>query len=296
MDTQRRSPDTIPFVDCHHHLWDLNAFRYPWLEGEGDAAYTAWLGDYRAIRRSYLIEDYLRDAEGSGLTKSVHIESGWTGPDLAGETRWLQGLAERFGFPNGIVAGIDLRAADAEQQLDHHAESPNFRGVRMRQMEGLVEDPEFLRGFHSLSARGLTYDLNTRVPHTGECMELARRFPDTVILICNTGNPMERGDGYFQEWRKEMAELAAFPNVVVKISGLGMSDHKWTVESIRRWVLTAIDLFGPSRSMFASNWPADGLYGSYRHTIDAYHMLTVNYSLSERIAMFSGNAERFYRI
>lgn len=164
------------------------------------------------------------------------------------------------------------------------------------QMHGLVADSRFRRGFAALSRRGLSYDLNIRVPHMTEASSLAHDFPETIILVGNTGNPMEQTDEYFSEWRRELAELAVLPNVIVKISGLGMSDHFWTVDSIRPWVLTAIDLFGPDRAMFASNWPVDGLYSTLSELIHAYRALTASFSDSERNAMFSGNAERYYRI
>jgi predicted TIM-barrel fold metal-dependent hydrolase len=288
--------DDIPFIDAHHHLWDLDAHSYKWLEGDGDPDTTAWLGDYSAIRRSYLIDDYLNEGKVCGLVKSVHVQAGWSDPDPVGETHWLQDVADRYGFPNGIVAEVDLTAPGLEQQLDRHDECPNFRGVRMLPMAGLVVEPAFQRGFACLSQRGLSYDFNTCVPHMTEGIELASAFPETIILIDNAGNPMERSDEYFQAWRTQMAALADFPNVVVKLSGLGMGDHAWTPASIRRWILTAIDLFGTDRSMFATNWPVDGLYTTYSELINAYHRITASFSLSEKVAMFCTNAERYYRI
>jgi predicted TIM-barrel fold metal-dependent hydrolase len=288
--------EPIPFVDAHHHLWNLDEHRYSWLEGSGDPATTEWLGDYAAIRNNYLVEDYRRDTNGCGLIKSVHVQAGWSRSDSVGESIWLQHLADEYGLPSAIIGDVDLRADDAEEQLERHSACQGFRGVRMMQMYGLVTDSRFRRGFAALSKRGLSYDLNIRVPHTSEATSLARDFPGTIILLGNTGNPMQRTDEYFDAWRREMAELAVLPNVVVKISGLGMSDHSWTLESIRRWVLTAIDLFSPDRTMFASNWPVDGLYSTLPELVRAYRALTASFSDSERNAMFSGNAERYYRV
>src|SRR5690606_36444085 len=156
-----------------------------------------------AIRRSYLVEDYLRDVEGCGLIKSVHVQAGWSEPDPVGETRWLQQLADRHGFPNGIVAEVDLTAPGVEQQLDRHMEYKNFRGVRMMLLDGLVVQPAFRRGFSALARHNLSYDFNTRVPYMAEGGALAREFPNTVIVVNNTGNPLEDTDEYFDEWRKE---------------------------------------------------------------------------------------------
>lgn len=284
------------FVDAHHHLWDLEAHHYAWLEGEGEAGTTGWLGDYAEIRRSYLAEEFISEAKACGMVKSVHVQANWSEPDTAGETRWLQKIADQHGIPNGIVGEVDLRSPDAGRELERHLECANFRGVRMLPMSGIVIDPAFQRGFAELGRRNLSYELNTRVPYMMEGVKLACKFPETLIIVGNTGNPLRRTDSYFEEWRRQMAGLAALPNVVVKISGLGMSDHRWSAASIRRWVLSTIDLFGPERCMFATNWPVDGLYSSYAQLIEAYRELTASFSPDEKEAMFRLNAERYYRI
>lgn len=296
MDPSEENQFKIPFVDAHHHLWDLNANKYAWLEGNGDPNTTNWIGEYNSIRCNYLIEDYLSDARSCGLVKSVHVQAGWNDENLRGETEWLQQLADVYHFPNAIVAEVDLRAPDVEIQLNLLTEYHNFRGVRMLPMNNLVNDPKFLRGLTCLDRLKLTYDLNTRVPYMKEGVELAQKFPDTFFMINNTGNPMERSKEYFQTWQKQISELAALPNVLVKISGLGMSDHAWTIKTIEPWILTVIDLFGTDRSMFATNWPVDRLYSTFKDLINAYHRITAPFSPAEKEAMFSANAERYYRI
>lgn len=294
--TRRGVTDAFPFVDAHHHLWDLDLHRYPWLELDGDPQTTDWIGNYSNIRRSYLIDEYISEATPCGLYKSVHVQAGWGGKNTIGETKWLQNIANRYGVPNAIVAEVDLRSDNVTRQLESHAEFKNFRGARMLPMKGLVESKAFRRGFVALAKMRLSYDLNTRVPHMVEGYNLACGFPDTLIVVGNTGNPMERSKAYFTAWRKEMASLASAPNVVIKISGLGMSDHTWSIESIRPWILTAIELFGPSRVMFATNWPVDRLYSSYDSLLGAYHQLTDSFSDQERAEMFYHNAEKYYRI
>ena len=232
-------PEAVRFIDTHHHLWELERHRYAWLEGEGAADTTAWIGDYASIRRSYLIEDFLTDAAGCGLIKSVHVEA-VSGEDPVAETRWLQGIADRCGFPQGIVAFTDLRSADVERELDLHCQSPNVRGIRMTQFDGLLGDPAFRRGFSALSRRGLSYDLNVRWSGADLGLDLARAFPGVPILAGNMANPSSLGDAEFAEWRRGMRVLAQAPNVAMKISGLGMADHRWTVERIRPWVLEAV--------------------------------------------------------
>ncbi len=288
--------DQLEFVDSHHHLWDLEKNRYTWLENDTDQNIKSWIGDYSKLCRNYLIDNYLSDAESSGLRKSVHIQAGWSSLDPIGETKWLQSVADLNGFPNAIIAEVDLKQIDVERQLDLHSEFPNFRGVRMLPMTGLANDLAFIRGFRALSHRSLTYDVNTKIPYMQEVVDIARQFPDTYIAIGNTGNPMEDNDEYFNKWCQEISVLSKMPNVYLKISGLGMCNHSWTINSIKRWILTGINLFGTSRIMFGTNWPVDSLYSSFQHLIESYRFITSQFNTSERIEMYSSNAEQFYRI
>jgi predicted TIM-barrel fold metal-dependent hydrolase len=97
-------------------------------------------------------------------------------------------------------------------------------------------------------------------------------------------------------WKRELTDLAEAPNVVIKISGLGMCDNTWTVDSIRPWVLTCIEAFGTERSFFGTNWPVDRLYSSYPDVVNAYAQIIRDFSKDEQVALFSGNAERIFRI
>jgi predicted TIM-barrel fold metal-dependent hydrolase len=93
-----------------------------------------------------------------------------------------------------------------------------------------------------------------------------------------------------------MRALAECPNVCAKISGLGMFDRQWTVESLRPFVLDTIDFFGPARCLFASNFPVDSMMSSYRRLWEAYATITAGFSDDERRQLFAGNAQRIYRL
>ncbi|MDP3226105.1 MAG: hypothetical protein Q8M96_23485, partial [Rubrivivax sp.] len=110
-------PASLPVVDCHHHLWDLQANHYPWLT---DRVTQRVCGDYAAIRKNYLLEDFRRDAADVNLVQSVHVEAVADPSDPAKETRWLRSIADSTGsggFPHGIVAYCDLGRADVGEVL-----------------------------------------------------------------------------------------------------------------------------------------------------------------------------------
>jgi predicted TIM-barrel fold metal-dependent hydrolase len=284
-----------PFVDAHHHLWDLSLSGYAWLRGTGDSATAQWIGDYAPIRRSYRLDDYLGDAKGCGLVKSVHVEASRGSGDALDESRWLQEIADRHGFPHAIVSAVDLSAADAELQMDGHLRFRNVRGVRTIRMGGFTER-DFRRGFAALAERALTFDANLRAEHASELLDLATAFPDTVIAIDNMANPRNLGKAYFERWLAAMQPLSAMPNVVMKVSGLGMADHDWTARSIRPWVLAAMEIFSPARCMFGTNWPVDHLYGSLQVLVSSVRAIVAEASDTAPAEVFRGTAERCYRL
>ncbi|MGF6639659.1 amidohydrolase family protein [Paraburkholderia tuberum] len=115
-------------------------------------------------------------------------------------------------------------------------------------------------------------------------------------LLNHTGMPVDRMPEEIEGWKQGMKSLASAPNVFCKISGLGMGDWKWTVDSIRPFVLHAIEAFGANRCMFASNFPVDKLFSSYDAVFNAFKEITQEFSSDERRALFHDNAERVYRL
>lgn len=294
-------------VDPHMHLWNLQSHRYPWL-----AAPRRWfIGPYESIAHTHELADFLRDAEGIEVLKLVHIDAGHDPSDPVAETRWLQEITARpesRGMPQAIVATADLSAADAEAVLEAHAQFPNLRGIRQILNvhpdpfydfigRDLMAAPAWQRGFGLLRRFGLSFDLQLYPRQMPQAAALARAHPDTPIILNHAGMFVDRDSvrGWL-DWRDGMRALAACANVSVKISGLGMLDHRWTVESIRPYVLETIAQFDVARCMFASNFPVDRLYGSYAALWNGFAAVVAGASADEHAALFRGNAERIYRI
>ena len=149
-----------------------------------------------------------------------------------------------------------------------------MRGVRNFAQGDDLHTPEFLRGLRALADLGFLYDLNSTLEGMAGARRAAESVSDLQFILGHAGMPLERSKEYFNDWQAAMQHLAGAPNVAVKISGLGMVDHNWTVESIRPWVLATIEAFGVERCMFASNWPVDRLYSDYGAVVDAYREIT----------------------
>ena len=287
----------LPFVDTHVHFHDLGhpRLRYEWLEP--DAPQDPVTGPDGVIRaRRYWADDFIAETRFHNVRKVVHVQAAIGTDDPVEETRWLQAFADRLGVPHGIVAYADLTRDDTAETLARHAEFPNLRGIRDLRYDSYLTDESWLRGYALLERHGLVCCDDPLLEQFPDARRLAERFPGVTLCIDHAGYPRRRDREYFRRWRDAMRDIAKAPNVVVKISGLGQADHRWTTASLRPWVLECIDAFGTERAFFGSNWPVDRLYSSYGDVVDAYAEIISDFAEAERRAMFSGNAERIFRL
>lgn len=296
----------MQIIDAHHHLWDLERHDYPWLTPE--TRHPA--GDLTPICQSYRLEHFRADAAGFDLVASVHLQAAMADP--VQETAWLQSLADApdsGGFPHAIVAYADLADPAAEQVLQRHCEHPNVRGIRfmlnhlpddplycMTDRPDWLTDPGWQRGFALLEKYHLSFDLQIYPHQMPDAAALAARHPGIQLLLDHTGLPIRRDAGYLEDWRQNMRTLAAQPNIAAKISGLSMFEPDWTADSIRPLVLDTIEIFGPERCLFASNFPVDRLASGYDAIWHAFDQITAEFSEPERRKLFHDNAAHFYRL
>jgi predicted TIM-barrel fold metal-dependent hydrolase len=292
----------LRICDTHIHLWDLKTGLYPGLETPSDS----FIGNNAPIARDYLLPEYL--AEGAGaveIVAMVHVEAFPTDP-LA-EVRHLQGMADRSPVPLGIVGNADLTQPDVADLLDSMIACGAMRGIRKvvnlhpdpRLTYVTVDylaDPAFHRGFGELGQRGLSFDLQLYPHQIAAAAGLARAHPDTQVILNHAGMWVDRTPEGWAAWKAGLRMLAACPNIAVKISGLGMLDTGWTVESIRPLVYEVIAAFGVERAMFASNFPVDKLFSTFPVLWNAFDTITGGFSEHERAALFAGNARRVYRV
>ncbi|MEL6661917.1 MAG: amidohydrolase family protein [Pseudomonadota bacterium] len=291
-------------IDAHHHLWDLGHCHYPWLMEKG---VRRFFGDPAPIQKDYLVSDFRADIGDLPVEKSVHIQVGVRPEDAVKETAWLQKMGEAHGLPSAIVAFTDLTSPDLERQLDAHTQHDRLRGIRQivgRSAEedrktgtrGLLSNPAFLEGLRALSHRDLSFDLQLTPPLMQAAANVLEQVAELKVALCHAGSPSDFSEAGLLEWREGLRRLAALPNVICKVSGFGMFQPDWTTQDIRPLVLTAIEIFGPDRIAFGSNFPVDKLAASYTRVMNAYLDITDGFSTGERVAMFAGVAERFYRL
>lgn len=285
------------FVDAHVHFYDMGHPTLHYAHWQPDEDHPTLGAQTRKLgQRNYLAEDFLRESAPHGTKKCVHVQAALGSKDPVEETRWLQAAKERTGAPSSIVGYVDLSAGNAETELERHLQYPSFKGVRdfgAGEGDYLVSD-DFQRGFGLLGQRDLVSSIAAQWHEMTKVVELAARFPDTTIVLDHAGLPQQRTPEYYEQWRAGMAVAAAAENVICKISGLGMFDQTWTVDSIRPYVETIIELFGPTRALFATNWPIDSLWSSYGAVVEAYRQITASLTAAERHDLFVATTERLY--
>ncbi|MES2958687.1 MAG: amidohydrolase family protein [Pseudomonadota bacterium] len=291
----------LTIVDAHQHFWNPALHYYPWLCDEPPIPFR--YGDYRAIRRAYLPPEYRADAAPLVVEKSVYVEAEWNPADPLGEMRYIDSLRREHGLPSVAVAQAWLDAPDAAWVLEQQAAFPFVRSVRHKPRAnrspadgapGGMSDARWREGFAQLARHGLRFDLQTPWWHLVEAARLASDFPGTQLILNHTGLPADRSADGLAGWAKAMRALAACPNVAVKISGLGQAGQAWTAAANGDIVRTTIELFGPTRCMFASNFPVDSVCASFGTIFDGFRAIVCDFSAAEQRALFRDNALRIY--
>ena len=120
--------------------------------------------------------------------------------------------------------------------------------------------------------------------------------PDTPVALCHCGSPWDQTPAGLDSWRSGLRLLASLPNVYCKISGLGMFNHDWTTEDIRPIVESCIEIFGPQRSMFGSNFPVDKLHATYDRVWGSFEEIAAGLSEGDQARLFGETARAFYGI
>ena len=332
----------LPIIDPHHHLWDRRAL----ISVEPPKhAFTQILHKVPL----YLADELTVDlTSGHNVLTTVYMECGsmyrTDGPEAlkpVGETEFVAAVAANsVRQPDGkaracagIVSHANLMLGDAAAEvLEAHlaAGGGRFRGIRhsaaydadpnvlgmlVRHGEGVYRDETFRKGFAKLAPLNLSFDAWMLEPQLPDLIDLARAFPDTIIVLDHVGTPLgigryaDRRDERFGVWRDHIRQLAALPKVNVKLGGLAMpfagfasffSDPPASSTQLaaewKPYIETCIDAFGPKRCMFESNFPVDIGSCDYDVLWNTFKVLAAGYSADEKTALFNDTARRVYRL
>ena len=215
----------------------------------------------------------------------MHVQCAVGTEDPVAETLWLESFRELADVPLSLVAYADLSDPQLEDVVDRQLASGNVAGIRDLRYDDYFGDRRWRNGYRRLARYGLVFCDDPSLAQMGEAARLVASCPGGTYCVDHAGFPARRDGEYFQAWKKQMRKLAEVENTVVKISGLGMADHSWTIASIEPWVLTCVELWGVSRVVLGSNWPCDRMYSGYADVWTAYASILNTFSSEERDLM-----------
>jgi predicted TIM-barrel fold metal-dependent hydrolase len=293
----------IPIVDGHHHIWrqaDL-----PWLVGPMQPRI---FGPYEPIRRDYSIDEYRADIAGSDVVKSVYVQTNWPRERFEDEAAWVQKTAQATGWPHAIVAYADFSKPDVRPQLDRLARYDLVRGARMQlhwhenplyrfaARADLAADPVLRRNIRHLAEYGWSFDLQVFARQMAGAADLAEDCPKVSFVLQHAGMLEDLSLAGRAEWRAGMVRLAACPNVVSKLSGLGTFLHKNDPAHIAEVMRETVGIFGAKRCLFGSNFPIEKLWTTYGALVDAFRNAAGSLPEADQQAVLHDTAMRVYRI
>lgn len=290
-------------IDAHHHIWRQKDL--PWLLGPEQPRI---FGPYAAIKRDYLIEEYLDDLKGSGIEKSVYVQANWAPNWFEDEVAWVQSVADDAGWPHGIVGFADFTVEDVRPQLDRLTKYPLMRGIRQQfhwheeplyrfaSRADLPADPIVQRNVARLADYGWSFDLQVFAPQMDYAARLAEAAPDVTFILQHAGMLEDASDAGWKTWRTGMKRLARCENVVSKLSAFGTFSHRNDPDFIAEMIKATEKIFGADRCLFGSNFPIEKLWTSYSDLIGAFREGSSGLSKARQAAIFHDTAARVYRL
>ena len=273
-------------LDSHAHLWQRERTPQPWIDGASMAPIDRdfWLGDLREAQRK------------AGIEGTILVQSA----NSASETIDLLALAADPGV-RGVVGWIDL-TADVASQLQSVRQAPGGDHlVGIRHLAHQDPDDHWLRrtdvgaGLEALSEAGLVFDLVVRPDQLADAAATVAEHPAVTFVLDHLGKPPIAG-GDLAEWSAALRAVAASPNATAKLSGLVIEAEwtSWSIDDLREPVELALEVFGPNRLMFGSDWPLTRVTGGLTSCVDAARDLTSELSQGERDDIFGGTAAAVY--
>ena len=287
-------------IDAHHHLWNLSAVRYPWLE---EKSVMRFFVDPSPIQKDYLIDQFKKECKPHGFNGSIHIQVG--AKDPIKEAIWIGNITKNHPDWNmRQVVFCDLTKSEMIIEIEKFEKLPSVAGVRQilsrapgKESGSILLDniatPIVLQNLKTLSRLGYSFDLQLIPEVMKQASLLFEKVPELKVALCHAGSPHDRTIEGIKYWQEALKSFSSLPNVTCKISGLGMFKHDWKIEDFRPIIETCLDQFGSKRCMFGSNFPVDSLYSDYNTLMSAFRTL-IPKSFHE--AIFRKTACEFYAI
>ena len=297
----------LRIFDAHVHLFDCEANTHAFLERE-DPTFRTLIGDYSALPRRYLTDDYLNASASCRVEGIVWYE--FLSDDPVREARWGKRLADASHLSQPMVGLVDFLDPALEERLEAYAALPNVVAVRehlgwdagnalrrFAKRPDLLTDSAWRHGLGALRRHGFRCGLEVFSPQLSDLHDVVRLHPEIGFTLAVMGWPLDLSPAGYARWQNDLAVLSRCANVRAEIAAIecifGMGWHR---EQIAPWVFSLIEMFGPARCMFGSHMPIAGLSWGFERLYDAYQEIVAGFSLAERDDMFRGTAAAWFRL
>lgn len=274
-------------LDAHQHFWRYDAAAYPWIGR-----------DMACLRRDFQPDDLRPLLDAAGVDGCIAVQAS----TCPGETDQLLMLAARYPWIQAVVGWVDLGADDLEQSLERWAQSKVLRGFRHPLQDEsapgeFMQNPAFNRGVATLQRQGLVYEVLIKAPDLAAATRFCQRHDQHHLVLDHLAKPNVQADD-LHTWAAQLAPLAALPHVSCKLSGLITQAHwqDWHSAQLTPYLHTALQLFGPERLMFGSDWPVCLLAGHYQDTCRLLDSVLHSLSAAQQAAIWGANACALYGI
>ena len=273
-------------IDSHHHFWQYNPISYDWIDDT-----------MKLIRRDFLPEDLSSTIQEAGIDGVVSVQA----RQSVEETGWLLGMAHQNSFIKGVVGWLPLVDDNIESYLGKFSSDKLLKGLR-HVVQGepdpdFILRPDFNRGISLLSKYSLVYDIlvvERQLPNT---IRFVRNHSDQVFVLDHIAKPLI-GQNQLSPWKENIQELASYPNVNCKISGMVTEADftSWTSDQLQPYFDVILEAFGPDRLLFGSDWPVCLVAISYMSWVELVKKNISSLTKEEQDKIMGGNAIRIYRL
>jgi len=283
----------IPIVDTHQHLWDVQQFDLPWLEGAGP------------LKKSHTISDYLAAVDGLNVARTVYMEVDVAPPDRQREVEFVIDMCEREDNPMaGAVVSGEPGGEGFADYVRGFADNEHIKGVRRvlhtpGTGKGHCLSDGFVRDVQLLGELGLTYDICMRPNELADGIELVDRCPGTRFIVDHCGNAdpaivagTGAGDSHGRDqWMGDMEAFAQRPHVTCKISGIvARVSDPWSANDLAPTINHCLDVFDSERVIAASDWPVCTLGASLADWFTALRSIVSSRSEADQRRLLHDNA------
>jgi len=275
----------MKIIDTHQHFWNYDPKTHDWINE-----------DMKVIRKDFLPADLAPILKENNVDGCIAVQADQTDA----ETQILIREANQNSFIKGVVGWVDLNSTEIEAALASYTDTKvlkGFRHILQAEPKGFMLAPSFKKGIGALAKYNYTYDLLIYTSQLKEAKEFISNHKEQLIVIDHLAKPNIK-EGEWESWKKDINEIAQYPNVYCKISGMATEANwnTWTMDTLKPYIDSAVEAFGTDRIMFGSDWPVCLLASSYSKWLETLQNYFNTFSIDEQASFFANNAIKFYKL